>query len=92
MSKAVSRQARSPLTGGDLHRAVPAVLARHHELDHCRAFLFPGREPLPLAPLGAVRAELEELPTLRAFDAVDLCRVDEEFRDHALRQAIPLDG
>lgn len=50
------------------------------------------REPLPLAALGAVRAELEELPTLRAFDVVDLSRVDEEFRDQALRHAVPLDG
>jgi hypothetical protein len=45
---------------------------------------------VPLERLARLRADLEELPTLRSFDVVDLAHVSERFRREALRTAIAL--
>jgi predicted nucleotidyltransferase len=51
-----------------------------------------GPVPVALDRLARLRVDLEELPTLRSFDVVDLGRVSERFRREALRTAIPLTG
>jgi predicted nucleotidyltransferase len=47
--------------------------------------------PIDLEQLARLRADLDDLPTLRAFDLVDLRRVSDRFRCEALREALPLD-
>lgn len=49
-----------------------------------------GPRAVDLAHLTVIRAALEELPTLRSFDLVDLQRSSESFRREALQVAIPL--
>ena len=46
-----------------------------------------GSAPVAGSTLQAIRDELDELRTLRAFDLVDLQRVDESFKEHALAHA-----
>ncbi len=49
-----------------------------------------GPEPLDLAVLARLRADLEALPTLRSFDLVDLRCTSERFRREALAVTIAL--
>ncbi len=51
---------------------------------------FEGPASLDLAALARLRDALEDLPTLRSFDLVDLRRTTEAFRREALREAIAL--
>jgi predicted nucleotidyltransferase len=50
-----------------------------------------GTRPLDLEALARLRDALERLPTLRAFDLVDLGRASDRFRREALASAIALD-
>lgn len=50
-----------------------------------------GRERIDLADLARIRDELEQLPTLRSFDLIDLRRTTERFRAEALRTALALE-
>jgi|SRR3989344_6214696 len=43
-----------------------------------------GKEPISLAALAAIEADIEELPTLYTIQIVDFKRVSERFRDVAL--------
>jgi predicted nucleotidyltransferase len=49
-----------------------------------------GDGPIDLECLARLRADLEDLPTLRGFDLVDLRRATARFREEALREAIRL--
>ena len=49
-----------------------------------------GAVPLPLETLSRLRDDLDQLPTLRVFDLVDLRRTTGGFAREALREAIPL--
>ena len=44
-----------------------------------------GPEPIPNAVIERIRERLEGLRTLRMFDVVDFCRVDESFKTEALK-------
>lgn len=46
-----------------------------------------GARPLPLKDFYAIEDALEDLPTLYRIDWVDLMRVSDRFRTHALAQA-----
>ena len=49
-----------------------------------------GTAPVNLSVLALLRNDLEDLPTLLAFDLVNLQRTTNAFRSQALRTAIPL--
>jgi hypothetical protein len=46
-----------------------------------------GAEPVPGRAMERIRQELDGLRTLRRFDVVDFCNVDESFRRSALKHA-----
>lgn len=46
-----------------------------------------GDTPVPHRILIAIRQKMEDVPTLRKIDIVDLFRVSERFRTRALKQA-----
>ncbi len=49
-----------------------------------------GPTPLDAALMTELRDALEGIPTLHRFDLVDLATVPDEFRQNALRGAVPL--
>ena len=49
-----------------------------------------GQVPLDGAVRERIRAALDELPTLRSFDVVDLSTAPETLRDRALREGVSL--
>lgn len=49
-----------------------------------------GPAPLDGARMAALRDALESIPTLHSFDLVDLTTVPDDFRENALRSAVPL--
>jgi predicted nucleotidyltransferase len=49
-----------------------------------------GPAPLDGARMTELREALEAIPTLHSFDLVDLGAVPDEFRETALRSAVPL--
>ena len=49
-----------------------------------------GKQPVNDLTMARIREELDELPTLRKVEIVDLQAVDDRFREHVVQHAEPL--
>jgi len=50
-----------------------------------------GSQPLPLATLNDIKAEIEEIKTLYSIDIVDFASVTEDFKEIALKKRVFID-
>ncbi|MCL0032901.1 nucleotidyltransferase domain-containing protein [Peptococcaceae bacterium] len=49
------------------------------------------KKKIPLDVMAKIKEEVEELPTLKSIDIVDLNRVNEKFKDSVMRDGVLID-